>query len=65
MTVQINSKMVAVNDSFSVNMYDNGYMIEYSGRDAEMHFVGSKTMCANLEELITLIQVISDMPKNT
>jgi hypothetical protein len=65
MTVQINSKMVAVNDSFSVNMYDNGYMIEYSGRDEEMHFVGSKTMCASLEELIALIQAISAMPKNT
>jgi len=64
MTVQINSKMVAVNDSFSVNMYDNGYMVEYSGRDAEMHFVGSKTMCANLEELLNLIQAISAMERN-
>jgi len=64
MTVQINSRMVAVNDSFSVNMYDNGFMVEYSGRDAEMHFVGSKTMCANLEELLTLIQAIAAMERN-
>jgi hypothetical protein len=64
MTVQINSNMVKVNDSFSVNMYDNGFMVEYSGRDAEMHFVGSKTMCANLEELLTLIQAIAAMERN-
>jgi hypothetical protein len=56
--------MVKVNDSFSVNMYDNGFMVEYSGRDAEMHFVGSKTMCANLEELLTLIQAIAAMERN-
>jgi hypothetical protein len=64
MTVQINSNMVKINDSFSINMYDNGFMVEYSGRSAEMNYVGSKTMCANIEELLTLIQAIAAMERN-
>jgi hypothetical protein len=64
MTAQINSRIVHVNDSFSVNMYDNGFMVECSGRDNEQNYASSKTMCSNLDELVALIQTIATMPRN-
>jgi hypothetical protein len=64
MTAKINSKIFHVNDSFSVNMYDNGFMVECSGRDTEQNYASSKTMCASLDELLALIQAIATMPRN-
>ena len=33
MTAKIGDKLIKVNESFTINMYDNGYMIEVNGRD--------------------------------
>ena len=31
----INDKLAKVNDNFTVNMYDNGFMVEIGGRDSD------------------------------
>jgi hypothetical protein len=32
---KISDKLAKVNESFSINMYDNGFLIEVSGRDED------------------------------
>ena len=50
------SKLAKVNDSFSVNRYDNGWMVEVSGRDKNEDWKTSKVMCTTEDELIALIK---------
>ena len=41
------SKLSKVNESFTVNRYDNGYMIEVSGRDEENDWKTVKLLCSS------------------
>jgi len=52
---KISDKLAKVSDSFTVNMYDNGFMIEVSGRDSEDDWKSSKILCNTLDELIAVI----------
>jgi hypothetical protein len=50
------SKLAKVNDSFSVYRYDNGWMVEVSGRDKKEDWKTSKVMCNTEDDLIALIK---------
>ena len=60
----IKDKLVKVGDSFTVNLYDNGYMFEMSGRDGSNDWKSVKIMCSTTEQLIGLINEASDMPRD-
>lgn len=50
------SKLNKVSESITVNRYDNGWMVEISGRNKENDWATSKLLCTNEEELIALIK---------
>lgn len=50
------TKLSKVNDSFSVNRYDNGWMVEVGGRSKKDDWVTTKTLCNTEEEVIALIK---------
>ena len=50
------SKLAKVNESFTVNRYDNGFMIEVSGRDAESDWKTAKVLCSTEAELFEVIK---------
>jgi hypothetical protein len=50
------NKLAKVNDSFNVYRYDNGWMVEISGRDKKEDYKTSKILCTTEEELIALIK---------
>ena len=53
---KIGDKLAKVNESFTVNQYDNGFMFEIGGRDKKEDWKTTKTMCNTEEELITVIK---------
>ena len=55
------NKLAKVNDSFSVNRYDNGWMVEVSGRDKKEDWKTMKVVCNTEEELIQLIKEYNTM----
>lgn len=61
---KISDKLVKVNESFSVYMYDNGYMVEVSGRNKEEDWATIKLLVADLNELSTLIKEITEMERD-
>lgn len=61
---KISDKMIKVNESFSINMYDNGFMFEIGGRDSDDEWVTAKIMCPTVEDLITLVREATDMERN-
>jgi hypothetical protein len=61
---KISDKLVMVNESFSVYMYDNAYMIEVSGRDSENDYKTVKLMVQTLEQLQALIKEVTEMERD-
>jgi hypothetical protein len=49
-------KLNKVNESFTVNRYDNGFMIEVGGRDNENDWKTSKILCTTEDELFSVIK---------
>jgi hypothetical protein len=60
----LNEKLEKVNDNFSVYMYDNGFMLEISGRDDGGDWTTAKVLCKNMDELIGLIKEAAAMERD-
>jgi hypothetical protein len=50
------TKLSKVNESFTINRYDNGFMIEVSGRDTDNDWKNCKILCTTDEELFAVIK---------
>ena len=57
------NKLRKVNESFAINMYDNGYMVDVTGRSEDDDWIGAKIVCATIEEVVALIKEIDSKPK--
>lgn len=49
-------KLAKVNESITLNRYDNGWMIEIGGRDKKEDWKNTKTMCNTEDEVIAVIK---------
>ncbi len=49
-------KMSKVSESFTINRYDNGFMIEVQGRDTSGDWKTSKILCSTDDELFDVIK---------
>jgi hypothetical protein len=61
---KISDKLAKVNESFTVNMYDNGYMIEIGGKDGDDNWKTAKITVAELDSLIALVKEAVAMDKD-
>mgnify|MGYP003332448100 CR=1 FL=1 len=50
------TKLVKVNESITVNRYDNGWMVEIGGRNKKEDWANTKTVCNTEDEVIALIK---------
>lgn len=50
------NKLAKVNDSITVNRYDNGWMVEIGGRNKKDDWATAKIMCNTEDELFALIK---------
>lgn len=55
-------KLAKVNESITVNRYDNGWMVEIGGRDEENDWANTKTLCTTQDEVIALIKEWNTKP---
>jgi hypothetical protein len=55
------TKLSKVNESITINRYDNAWMVEIGGRDKKEDWKNSKTVCNTEEELIALIKEYNAM----
>jgi hypothetical protein len=60
---RLSDKLVKVNENFSINMYDNGYMIEVGGRDDEDNWKTAKIMVGTVEELLVLVREATEIER--
>ena len=60
----LSDKLAKVNENFTINMYDNGFMIEVSGRDDNDDWATAKIMVGSVDELVTLVREVVDMERS-
>lgn len=61
--MKLKDKLAKCGDSLTVNMYDNGYMVEVSGRDKKDDWKNAKIMCPTLNDVYAVISEASEMPR--
>ena len=61
---KLSDKLTKVNESFTINMYDNGFMIEVSGRDSDDDWKTAKIMCPTLDEVYAVIKEAASMTRD-
>ena len=61
--MKLTDKLSKVGDSLTVNMYDNGYMVEVSGRNSDDDWKTAKIMCTTLNEVYEVISDASTMAR--
>lgn len=60
----VSDKLVKVNDNFTINMYDNGFMIEIGGRTKKGDYTTAKILCSNVEQLVALVSEACSMDRD-
>ena len=61
----ISDKLVKVNENFTINMYDNGFMIDIGGRDHENEWKTAKIMVTTVDELLALVREAVEMERDS
>ena len=62
--MKVSDKLDKVSDSYTVNMYDNGFMVDVSGRDKSGEWSSAKILCNTLEDLLAVVTEIAAMPRD-
>jgi hypothetical protein len=60
----LSDKLAKVNESFTINMYDNGFMIEVGGRDSEEEWKTAKILVSSVDELVALVREAAEMQRD-
>ena len=62
--MKLSDKLVKVSDNLNVYMYDNGFMVEVSGRDDNDDWKTAKIMCTNIEEVTEILKEAAGLPRD-
>ena len=55
MTNKLN-KIQKVNETFTINRYDNGFMVEVAGKDNDSNWKTSKVLCNTEDEMVEVVK---------
>jgi len=56
--MKVSDKLTKVNESFTVNRYDNGYMVDVGGRTADGDYKSVKLVVQNAKELLEVVEEV-------
>jgi hypothetical protein len=57
----LGDKLIKINESYTINRYDNGYMVEAGGRNKKGDYVSAKILCNTLDEVLVLVREAGEM----
>lgn len=55
------TKLAKVSESITINRYDNGWMVEVSGRNKKEDWANTKILCNTEDELLALVKEYNQM----
>jgi hypothetical protein len=60
---KVSDKLTKVGENVNIYFYDNAYMVEVGGRNAEDDWATVKLVCRDLTEVQTLLEEVDSLPK--
>lgn len=60
---KLGDKLAKIGESFTVSLYDNGYMLAADGRTKKDDYVHAKILCNNVDELVALVREATEMER--
>jgi hypothetical protein len=61
---KISDKLTSVNDSFTITMYDNGFLIDIGGKREDDDWRSAKILVPDVDRLIELVREAATMPRD-
>lgn len=61
--MKLSDKLAKSGDSLTVYLYDNGFMVEVSGRNSDDDWKTAKVMCQTLDEVYAVIKEATEMDR--
>jgi hypothetical protein len=61
---KISDKLTTVNDSFTITMYDNGFLIDIGGKVDQDEWRSAKIMVPDVDRLLELVREAVTMPRD-
>jgi hypothetical protein len=61
---KISDKLTLVNDSFTITMYDNGFLIDIGGKFEDDDWRTAKIMVPDVDRLLELVKEAVTMPRD-
>jgi hypothetical protein len=55
------NKLMKVNESITINRYDNGWMVEVGGRDKKQDWKSTKIICNTEDEMLAVVKEWNSM----
>ena len=62
--MKIEDKLAKVGESMTINMYDNGFVFEISGKNDDDDWDSVKIVCSTVEEVCSLVKEATQLPKD-
>ncbi len=59
----LKNKLVKINQTLQVHMYDNGYMLEASGSNHTGDYVTARVLCLSIEDVFSLVKEASEIER--
>ena len=56
-------KLTKADESLTIYKYDNGYMVEISGRDKDDDWTSAKLLVPSLDEVFEIIKDADNLPR--
>ena len=63
--LKISDKLTKLGELSSIHFYDNGYMIEFSGRNSSDDWASVKLMCKTLDDVRAYLDEADQMPRDS
>jgi len=61
--MKVADKLVEVDNSFTINMYDNGFMVEITGRVVLDEWSTARIVVSTVDELLAVIEEVAKMKR--
>ena len=62
--MKVSDKLSKVDTSFTINMYDNGFMVEVGGRNEDDDWANARIMVSTVDELLALVEETAKMKRD-
>jgi len=63
--MQISEKITTINENLHIAMFDNGFLLEASGKNSDNEYASTKIIVSTVDDLVTLVREAASMTRTS